>query len=154
MKPKKNYIYLILLIIGTIILTFAFSIIYKHEVENTCYLYENLNKITTLELDEYIMENPDSIIYIGDMNDLSNNKFEKKLLKQLQKMNLLENSVYIEKNDVSKDFKNLLKKEHSQEYNENNLPMILVVIDSKITKIVQVYNNLSAETVIDYEVFK
>ena len=154
MKPKKNYIYLILLIIGTIILTFAFSIIYKHEVENTCYLYENLNKITTLELDEYIMENPDSIIYIGDMNDLSNNKFEKKLLKQLQKMNLLENSVYIEKNDVSKEFKNLLKKEHSQEYNENNLPMILVVIDSKITKIVQVYNNLSAETVIDYEVFK
>lgn len=154
MKPKKNYIYLVLLIMGTIILTFTFSIIYKYEAVNTCYLYENLNKITTLELDEYIIENPDSIIYIGDKNDLSNNKFEKKLLKQLKKLNLLENSVYIEKSEVSKEFKNLLKKEHSQEYNENKLPMILVVIDGKITKIVNVSNNSIAETVIDYEVFE
>lgn len=154
MKPKKNYAYLTLLILGTIILTFTFSIIYKHEVVNTCYLYENLNKITTNELDEYIMENPDSIIYIGNMTDLSNNKFEKKFLKQLKKQNLLETSVYIEKNDVSKEFKRLLKNKHSQVYDENNLPMILVVIDGKISEIVHVLNDSFAESIIDYEVFK
>jgi len=154
MKPKRNYIYFILLIIGTIILTFTFSIIYKHEVDKTCYLYENLNKITTLELDEYIMENPDSIIYIGDKNDLSNNKFEKKLLKRLKKLNLLENSVYIEKNEISKEFNNMLKNKHSQVYDENNLPMILIVIDSEIIKIVNVSDDSLVETIIDYEVFK
>lgn len=154
MKPKKNYIYLTLLIIGTIILTFTFSIVYKHEVDNTCYLYEKLNKITSQEIDEYIMENPDSIIYIGNMNDLSNNKFEKRFLKQLKKQNLLETTVYIEKNYVSKEFKNLLKNEHSQVYNENNLPMILVVKDGKISEIVYVLNDSFAESIIDYEVFK
>lgn len=154
MKPKKNYIYLVVLIIATIVLTLTFSIIYKNEVIKTCYLYENLNKITTLELDEYIMENPDSIIYIGDKNDLSNNKFEKKLLKQLKKHNLLENSVYIEKNEVTKEFKNSLKNEHSQVYDESKLPMILIVIDGGIEKIIDVSNDSSADTIIEYEVFK
>lgn len=154
MKPKKNYIHLALLIIATIILTFSFSMIYKHEVANTCYLYENLNRITTFELDEYIMENPDSIIYIGDKNDLSNNKFEKNFFKKLKKLNLLENSVYIEKNKISKEFKNLLKKEYSKVYDENNLPMILIVIDGKIIKMVNVSNDSLAESIIDYEVFK
>ena len=62
--------------------------------------------------------------------------------------------MYIEKNDVSKEFKELLKNEYSQVYDENNLPMILVVIDGKISEVIYVLNDSFAESIIDYEVFK
>lgn len=64
--PKKNYIFLIILFVTTIGVVFLFSYWYK---ENEKYKKEDVLKpflpqITVQELDSYIMENPDIIMYL------------------------------------------------------------------------------------------
>ena len=75
--PKKNYIILIVLVVSTVFVTLFISDVYlqKSKKESICYQY--LNRIMLTELDEYIIENPNSIIYISDKYDLSNEHFEK-----------------------------------------------------------------------------
>ena len=90
---KKNYIYLAVLLAATVGLTFLLSSIYNKEVNSVSYSYEKLNKITSDEFEEYMMENPDTIVYVSDKNDLINNKFEKKFIKKLENLNLLENTI-------------------------------------------------------------
>ena len=97
---KKNYIYLLILLIATVGLTFLFSTIYNREVNFVSYSYEKLNKITSAEFEEYMIENPETIIYISSKNDLHNNKFEKKFIKKLENLNLLENTIYLRLHDV------------------------------------------------------
>ena len=77
---KINYIYLTILIFCTVVLTFFLSFLYKRDEIKTSYSYEKLNKITATEFKEYMIEHPDTIIYIADKNNLNYNKFEKKLI--------------------------------------------------------------------------
>ena len=98
---KKNYVYLAVLLIATVALTLFLSSLYKRETLENSYLYEKLNKITATEFEEYMLEHPDTIIYIANKNDLDNNKFEKKFENKLEKLNLLENIIYIEKEEVT-----------------------------------------------------
>ena len=151
---KKNYIYLAVLLVATVGLTFLFSTIYNKEVNSVSYSYEKLNKITSVEFEEYMMENPDTIVYVSDKNDLSNNKFEKKFVKKLENLNLLENAIYIEKEEINNKFKELLKTNYDYKIDEKKLPMIIVVDNGEVVQSVIIDTNSSVETIIDYEVFK
>lgn len=151
----KKYIYLTILILSTIALTLLLSYIYKKETTiETSYSYENLNKITSSEFDEYILENPDTIIYIADKNDISNNKFEKKFIKKLEKLNLLDNIVYIDKTEITKKFKKNLSSEYSYNYNGKKLPIILITNDKQIVQVSLIDEYSDVNTVIDYGVFE
>lgn len=151
---KKNYIYLIILLLVTIALTFLFSFIYKNKVVETSYLYENLNKITSEEFEEYMIEHPDTIIYISEKTNLDNNKFEKKLIKKLEKHNLIENTVYIDKEEINASIEQKLLKEYSYKYNSNNLPVIIMIDNGKVIQSSIIDKNVSVDTIIDYEVFE
>ena len=151
---KKNYIYLVVLLVATVGLTFLLSSIYSKEVNSLSHSYEKLNKITSVEFEEYMMENPDTIVYVSDKNDLSNNKFEKKFVKKLENLNLLENAIYIEKEEINNKFKELLKTNYDYKIDEKKLPMIIVVDNGEVVQSVTIDTNSSVETIIDYEVFK
>ncbi len=151
---NKNYVYLSILIIGTIVLTLLLSSLYRSKVNETSYLYEKLNKITATEFEEYMMENPDTIIYIGNKNDLEHNKFEKKLLNNFEKLGLLETVIYLEKEEMTKTLKQRFKEKYSYEYNEEELPIIIVIIDDKLIQKSMVTENSIVDTIIDYEVFE
>jgi len=151
---KKNYIILTVLIVVTCILTLLLANLYKYEKVETSYIYENLNKITSEEFDEYIVEHPDTIIYISDKYNLENQKFEKKLINKFENLNILENIIYIDKEEVTSNLEKTLKNEYSYKYNEDNLPAIIVINDAKITQTVIVDKNSEVETIIDYEVFE
>jgi len=151
---KKNYIILTVLIVVTCILTLLLANLYKYEKVETSYIYENLNKITSEEFDEYIVEHPDTIIYISDKYNLENQKFEKKLINKCENLNILENIIYIDKEEVTSNLEKTLKNEYSYKYNEDNLPAIIVINDAKITQTVIVDKNSEVETIIDYEVFE
>ena len=151
---KKNYIYLILLTIITVGITLLLAGIYNKEVVHNCYAYENMNKIIPDEFEAYMLENPDTIIYIGDKNNLDNNKFEKKLVQKLENLNILENIIYIEKEEIGLDLKNILKEKYNFKYNEEKVPVIIVIIDNKITQTSIVDENSIVDTIINYEVFE
>lgn len=151
---KKNYIYLLILLLATALITLLLAGIYKKEVIHNCYAYENMNKIIPDEFEVYMQENPDTIIYIGDKNNLENNKFEKKLVEKLENLNILENIIYIEKEEIDVSLKNILKENYNFNYNENKIPVLIVIIDNKIIQTSIVDENSIVDTIINYEVFE
>ena len=151
---KKNYIYLTILLIVTVIITLFLSNLYKRETTEISYSYEMLNKITANEFEEYMIEHPDTIIYIADKTNLDNNKFEKKFVNKLEKLNLLENVVYIEKEEMTKKIEELLKKNYSYEYKEKKLPIIIVISDAKVIENSIVQKDSDVNAIINYEVFE
>jgi len=151
---KRNYVYLLILILVTVVITLFLSNIYKKEVIITSHSYEKLNKITALEFEEYIIENPDTIIYLGDKTNLDNNKFEKKFISKLENLNLIKNTIYIDKTEITSSLKKVLEKEYSYNYDENKLPVVIVINDGKTIQKSNVYQNSKADTIINYEVFE
>ena len=151
---KKNYIYLFVLVLATVLVTLGLSRIYKTEVTKTSFAYEKMSKIISAEYDEYIVENPDTIIYIADKNNLSNNKFEKKFIKKLESLNLLKNVIYIEKEELDDSLNKKLKKNYSYEYNESLLPAIIVINDGTLSQISYINVDSQVENIINYEVFE
>ena len=136
---KKNYIYLTILLIATVIITLFLA---------------SLNKITANEFEEYMIEHSDTIIYIADKTDLNNNKFEKNFVKKLEKLNLLENVIYIEKEEITDKLEEVLKENYSYEYKEKNLPTIIVVSDTEVVEKSIVEEDSNVDTIINYGVFE
>lgn len=151
---KKNYISLLILILATIIITLALSALYKQKFLTTSYSFDKLNKITAEEFNEYIIENPNTILYIGDKINNTNNKMEEKFINKLESLNLLENTVYIEKDEITSQLEKTLKEKYKYIYNEKKLPAILVIIDGKVIQIEKISEDSNVDTIIDYEVFE
>ena len=151
---KKNYIYLIILIVCTIFLTLFLSSLYKKETIQVSYAYENLNKITSKEFEEYLLENPDAIIYIGDKTNIKNNKIEKKIINKIIKLNLLEKAIYIEKEDIVNSFEKILKEKYNYKYEEKNLPVMLLIVDGELSQKILINKQTNVNDFIDYEVFE
>lgn len=151
---KKNYIYLLVLLVATVILTFLLSSIYNKEVNSFSYSYEKLNKITSAEFEEYMMENTETIVYVSNKNDLKNNKFENKFIKKLENLNLLENTIYIEKAEINDEFKELLKTNYNYKLDEKKLPIIIVIDNGQVVQSVFVDKNSNVDIIIDYGVFE
>ena len=151
---KKNYIYLILLMVITVGVTFLLAAIYNKEVVHNCYAYDNMNKITSDEFETYMLENPEAIIYIGDKSNLYNNKFERNFVKKLEDLNMIENIIYIEKEDINTSLKDTLKQKYNFIYKEERVPVIIVIIDGKIVQTSIVDENSIVDTIINYEVFE
>lgn len=151
---NKKMIYLIILVVATVIVTLLLADIYKKETIKTSYAYENFNKITANEFDEYMMEHTDTIIYIADKNNLKYNKFDKKFLSKIEKLNLLENTIYIEKDEITKSIVKKLKENYSYEYKEKELPIIIVVSDNEVVQTSIVHTDSKVDTIINYEVYE
>jgi len=151
---KKNYLKLFVLILITIIITLGLSAMYKQKFLTLSYSFDRLNKITANEFNEYIIENPSTILYIGDKTNNTYNKIEKNFISKLESLNLLENTIYIEKSEVTPKFIKKLKEEYKYTYDEGKLPTILVIIDGIAVEKTELKKDSSIDTIIEYGVFE
>lgn len=151
---QKNYIILVVLLVVTIFLTLFLSNLYTSKNKLVSSFYEYANKITPTEIEEYITENPDTIIYISDKYNLSYETFETKLQKKIDSINLKEQLVYIDKNEIDEEFLKSMNTKYNLNIDMDNTPVIIIVVDKTIIKNIYVENYLNVETIIDYEVFK
>ncbi len=149
----KNYILLAVLLVVTVFLTFFLSSLYKSRNNVVSDFYEYCNKINSNEFDEFIIENPDSIIYIGDKNDLDFKEQESALKDEIEKKGLKNKIVYLEKSTLSKKFLSSLKSKYGKSINKKKTPVLLVVVDKKINKVVYLKDNLELNEFISEEVF-
>lgn len=152
--PSKNYIILIILLAVTVFLTFMLSNIYKSKNKLTSNFYEYSNKIQTDEFDQYIVENPDAIIYISDKYDLTYETFEEKFKEKIDTLNLKDKLVFIDKNKIDSDFIKKLKNNYKININIENTPIILVIIDKNIVKSIYVDEYSNTDEFIDYDLFE
>lgn len=151
--PKKNYIILVVLLAVTAFLTLFLSNIYKNKEKLTSNFYEYSNKITPESFDEFMTENEDIIIYIGDKYDLTLETVEKKLEERIDQLNLKHNLIYIDKHYVDKKFIKKLKGYHIN-IDLNKFPVVIVIVEEKVIKNVMVNSNTDIDALIDSEAFE
>ncbi len=78
--PLKNYFILTLILVLSILIVFYLVKIYNSTIHNTNdkQILNKIKEITILELDNYMVENPNIVIYLMD-SDYKSISFEKKL---------------------------------------------------------------------------
>lgn len=99
MIPMKNYIKVALLFIIVIAISFMLSNLYtrnKEHVKTIPILRGQIDEIKTVsELDNYIVENDNALIYIGVASDDNCRAIEKELINLLKKKELIKDVVYL-----------------------------------------------------------
>lgn len=128
--PTKNYIYLFIIIIASIALMLYILEWYKTYNEsklNTGILNNYLQVINYNELDDYIVENKNAVIYVTILGNEEIRKFENNFKNTIMDNNLRDKMLYLDiTNENQNNVKNKLKI-------ENNLPYLVIYTNGKIT---------------------
>lgn len=146
--PLKNYIYLFLILLGSILLLFyiyRWYDTYNQNKLNTSIMNEYLTVINYNELDNYIIENKDAIIYVSVLGNEDINRFERKF-KNIITENRLKNSIlYLDITNENKE--TIIKKLQIEE----NFPYLVVYTNGQITDTYSIRNaNYSNKKILKY----
>lgn len=144
--PLKNYFILaaIILLSGIIVIYIANMYKNKKDYEKEIVM-SFLKEIYAKDFDNYIIENPDSIIYVSDA---SNEELETELKKYIIEKDYTQDIVYIDLNKINTDFVKTLKK-YSNLINDK-IPDVLIVKNSKIVNTFFILEDTTAIQIIDF----
>lgn len=147
--PKKNYFILgIILIISCILVYYinAWYSLYQYEKRGNSPITTYMEIINYNEVENYIAENSDAIIYVSKSNNLKIRKFEEDNEKLFKKLELNYNILYMDAKDVNKDLK--------IKYNVKEYPTILFFKNKRlVNKYVLELDNINysdMKNIIDY----
>lgn len=133
--PIKNYIILFVVFIATVFVTIFWSVIYKSSVrveEN-----DNFRIIKTIELDNYVVDTPNTLIYV------SNEMYGKdlKLYDFIYEKEIQHDVVYADVNKDDEEFKKFVEQrfyDKNINFNYNDfIPGLLVVENGKIVDVLK-----------------
>ena len=140
--PLKNYIILVLVLLITMFILYYFYMWFDKYEEtklNRSILDNYMGVININELDSYLIENPDSIIYASVLNDENIREFEKKLKKKYKDNSIDKEILYLDLTGVNEEQKNDLKNKYAiNNLDIMNVPCLLVFNDSEIESIYSV----------------
>lgn len=147
--PKKNYFILGIILIISCILVYYINTwysLYQYEKRGSSPITTYMEIINYNEVENYIAENSDAIIYVSKSNNLKIRKFEEDNEKLFKKLELNYNILYMDAKDVNKDLK--------IKYNVNEYPTILFFKNKRlINKYVLELDNINysdMKSIIDY----
>ena len=145
--PLKNYLVLGIVVVVSLFLLYYFYMwveAYNEDKLNRPILDRYMEVINYNELDDYLVENPDTILYISVLENSEIREFEKKL-KGLFKSNQIEQKVlYL---DLTEELKNKkIRTEILNKYTINtksmlNVPMVMVIENGYIKKALDIKEN-------------
>lgn len=143
--PKGNYAKISTIFIITIIIVIAAFVSYRmhiNYVNNIPVIRGTLSEIEEKDLNNYIMEHSDFLLYIGVANDENCRRLESDLKKVLKDRNLLD-TIYLNISTVSDkgEFYNVFNSNYSDNVKLNNYPAFVIFSDSKVVDLVQRKNN-------------
>lgn len=145
--PKKNYIILGIVILVSLLIIYYFYMwvsAYKDAKENVSVLDNYMNVINYNELDNYIVENPDSVIYVSVVDDTQINKFDKKLANSIKNNDFNKDVLYMNITETIKDasIKREMIEKYSLKYSDiTDIPNIIVFEDGKLISIYNIKDN-------------
>lgn len=147
--PKKNYFILGTILIISCILVYYINTwysLYQYEKRGNSPITTYMEIINYNEVENYIAENSDAIIYVSKSNNLKIRKFEEDNEKLFKKLELNYNILYMDAKDVNKDLK--------IKYNVNEYPTILFFKNKRlVNKYVLELDNINysdMKNIIDY----
>ena len=136
--PLKNYFILGIILASSIFIVLYINKLYLSTKNNDNILNGFIKEIKTQEIDNYIIENPNFIIYLGYKNN-DNKSFEKKFKKLVTKYDLQKNIVFIDISQFNDEDFNKFCKKYADKLLKKDSSLIIVdnqkVIDAlDITK--------------------
>ena len=145
--PVKNYIILGVVMIITMMLLYYFYMwvdVYKESKINIPIMDKYMRVINYNEFSDYLIENPDSIVYVSVLEDEKIREFEKKFKNKYRENEIKNEILYMNVTDDISDKK--IKNEMSLKYFVNSLnmtdvPCVLVFSDGILTSIYSVSDN-------------
>ena len=147
--PNKNYIKLGAVIIATIALTFYWASWYNTTKEyrmNNSVIPTVIGEVTMEELDNYLLENPDIIIYIASSKDNTIKDFEDDLKKILVKEDLKNEFIYIDTSKIENQefYQSFAQKYYSKSLKSKKdsldiIPNIVLIEDGTVKDVMYLY---------------
>ncbi len=128
--PLKNYIYLFLILLGSLlflIYIYTWYETYKENKLKTGILNNYLTIINYNELDDYIIENKNAIIYVSILGNEKTSKFEEKFKNSIVDNNLKNTILYLDL--TNENIPSATKKLEI----DDNFPYLVVYTNGKIT---------------------
>lgn len=142
--PLKNYILLSIVLILTIVVVIYFFLwknTYEKSKLQTPILDDYLLVINYNELNNYLVENKDAIIYVSKLNDESIRLFENKFKNIINKNNLNNKILYLDLTEELKET-NIVKKINKKYGKEmTEVPTIVIIKDGKIASFYNIKEN-------------
>ena len=145
--PLKNYIYLALIILVSILLIFYFYLwylTYRESKLNNSMMDRYLQVINYNELSDYITENKDAYIYVSILENQDIRDFELRFKSLIISNSLKKEILYLDLTEVYNS-KNLLSIANNNYKIDNktisNVPCILVFKDGNLTYIYDIKEN-------------
>lgn len=155
--PLKNYIILglvILLTLGLVYYFYLWYITYEESKLNETIMDRYLEVINYNELNDYIVENRNAMIYTSVLEDNNIRKFEIKFKNIVVKNALKDKILYMDMTDIFKDkikYTELRNSYQVNNYNITNVPCILVFKDAKLVDIYSIKDNdYNTDNVLNY----
>lgn len=137
-QSKKSYIILVVIYVVVIILVLylaSWYTAYKNYQQEIPVLKDLLLEVKIDELEHYLQENPDAILYFCQASDDECREFETNIKKAFQN-NDYPDLVYINMQDVDDTITyldNLLEKYGGNDYELTRIPCLIKFTDGKIT---------------------
>ena len=106
-NKKKNYITLTIIyvvVIALVLYAASWYQTYKDYKSTIPVLRNTVSEITTTELDHFVLENPDGVVYMCIANDNECRSFDTSLKKELLKKGLQTAITYIDLQDINSVF--------------------------------------------------
>lgn len=146
--PLKNYVYLFLILLGTaliLIYIYRWYETYNESKLNTSIMNEYLTVINYNELDNYIIENKDAVLYVSILGNEDINRFERKFKNEIIENNLKNSILYL---DLTNENKSTVTKK--LQINED-FPYLVVYTNGQITDTYNIAKtNYSSKKTIKY----
>ena len=139
--PNKNYIIVVTVFMACFVLILLSASWYKgykdYEV-NKSIIGETITEINTKEIDNYLTENTDTLIYISKPSDKNSKKIEKKLKKFINENNLKDKMVYINLSKVDNidEFVSDFNDRYSVNKEITKYPAVIIIKNGKIVDFV------------------
>ncbi len=138
--PTRNYLIVIVIILVTILLALSISNYFRKKIEyqNQTNITSYLSEIKIEELDNFLTENHDVMIYLVDSNNST--KLQNKVKKIILNYNYNKDMVVLNTSSDSESIFNLLKEKYSNP-NQNSKYMtnsILIIKEGKIVAVFEI----------------
>ena len=145
--PFKNYIVLGVVLLVSILLLYYFCMwvdVYNESKLNKPIMDKYMDVINYNELDSYLVENPNTIIYVSVLENREIRDFEKKFKKLFKKGKIKQELLYL---DITEEMMNdELRNELKNNYSVNSVsildvPVIIVVDNGEVKSIYSISEN-------------
>ena len=139
-EKKKNFFLLGLIAIITIVLVLGMNLLYNQKQNKTSFVTTVISEIKENDFENYVIDNSDAIIYMAKGTDATLRNFEKNFVDLIKKNEIAKQIVYLNTDEVSKQFYEKLKEYYNDILLESNPTLstnanILIIKDRKIEAI-------------------